>query len=109
MRVLFTPKVQDFYYELEIILLEKEYFSYKETADKYVADLFYGIETNLPKVRHKVASLYFNQYGKGMYYAAFRKSRNTTWYAFFTKYSENGETIYLVRYISNNHVIAQYL
>lgn len=33
----------------------------------------------------------------------------TQWYVFFTKYQDNGETIYLVRYISNNHVIAKYL
>lgn len=40
-------------------------------------------------------------------YATFRKSRNTQWYVFFNIYRQNGETIYLIRYISNNHVNAQ--
>ena len=109
MSVLFIPKVQDFYYELEIVLLEKGYFSYKEVADKYVADLFYSIETNLPRLRHRPAPKYYDKYGKGMYYASFPKNRRTTWYAFFTKYEENGETIYLVRYIGNNHTEAHHI
>ena len=109
MRVLFIPAVQDFYYELENILLEKGYFCYKETADKYVADLFHDIETNLPRLRHKPAPKHYDKYGKGMYYAAFVKNKRTTWYAFFTRYEENGETIYLVRYIGNNHTEAHHL
>ena len=109
MSVLFIPEVQDFYYELETVLLEKGYFSYKDTADKYVADLFRDIKTNLPELKHRPAPKYYDKYGKGMFYALFRKNRHTTWYAFFTKYEENGETIYLVRYISNNHTDAHHL
>lgn len=30
-------------------------------------------------------------------------------YGFFNVYDVGGETVYLVRYISNNHVIAQHL
>jgi len=52
---------------------------------------------------------YFDIFGKGMKYASFKKSRYTTWYVFFKTYEENGKTIYLVRYIANNHTIAQYL
>ena len=44
-----------------------------------------------------------------MYYTIFKKSKNTQWYVFFRVYKEKGEVIYQVRYISNNHVIAQYL
>ena len=33
----------------------------------------------------------------------------TQWYVFFTQYYAEGEIIYLVRYISNNHMIAKYL
>ena len=57
----------------------------------------------------KDAPVYFNRYGEGMMYSSFWKNRNTQWYVFFSKYKEKGEIIYLVRYISNNHVIAQYL
>ena len=97
MKVLFSPSVQDYYYELEIVLLEKGYFSYKEYADNYVAELFNNISTNLSKLRHRKAPKRYDKYGKGLYYATFTKNKHTTWYAFFTKYEDNGDIIYLVR------------
>jgi len=109
MKVLALPEVTDYIESLVPILYEKGYFIYKETARKYVKDLYDDIKTNLPIHLHKPAPPYFNRYGKGMYYAAFRKSKNTIWYAFFNKYQDDGETIYLIRYISNNHLIAKYL
>ena len=108
-KVLYTPEVQDFYFELERVLLEKGYFSYKETSDKYVADLFNGINNSLPNVRHRRAPEHYAKYGKDVHYAAFRKNKHTTWYAFFTKYEDKGDTIYLVRYIGNNHTEAHHL
>ena len=108
-KVLHTPEVQDFYYELENILFEKGYFSYKETSNKYVADLLNGIKTNLPNVRHRRAPKCYAKYGKDLHYASFKKNKRTTWYAFFTKYEENGDTIYLVRYIGTNHTEAHHL
>jgi len=44
-----------------------------------------------------------------MKYIVIKKNKNTHWYVFFEITQSNGETIYKVRYISNNHVIAQYL
>ena len=46
-----------------------------------------------------------------MEYAVFKKSKRTSWYIFFNTYEDEqtGEDIYLVRYIGNNHTIAQYL
>ena len=44
-----------------------------------------------------------------MQYASFRKNKETQWYVFFNTYRQDGEIIYLIRYISNNHVIAQFL
>lgn len=44
-----------------------------------------------------------------MLYASFTKNKRTTWYVFFNEYEVAGETVYLVRYISNNHVIAHHL
>ena len=90
-------------------LYENGYFSYEADAVDYVEGLIDDIQTNLPTKRHKPAPPYFDRYGKNMKYAGFKKNKHTTWYAFFKTYEENGETCYLVRYISNNHVIAQYL
>lgn len=109
MKVLFLPEVRMYFQELQDILFEKEYFGFEESAVQYVRDLIFDIEATLPERVSKIAPPYFNRYGKELRYASFRKNRNTQWYVFFNKYRENGEVIYLVRYISNNHIIAQYL
>lgn len=109
MKVLFLPEVRQYLQELQDILFEKEYFGFEETAVQYIRDLILDIEETLPLMAGKNAPAYFNRYGRGMKYATFRKNRNTQWYAFFNKYKENGEIIYVVRYISNNHTITQYL
>ena len=109
MKILAIPAVTEYIESLVPILYEKGYFSYRETARKYVKDLYDDIKTNLPKKRHKPAPAHYDKYGKDMFYAAFPKSKRTTWYAFFDKYEENGEIIYLIRYIGNNHTEAHHL
>ena len=109
MKVLFLPEVQEYYDNLEHILYEKGYFSYPDDSKKYVRELINDIKTNLQKKSHRQAPEYFDQYGKNMEYAGFTKNRRTTWYVFFTRYLENDEEIYLVRYIANNHTVSQYL
>jgi hypothetical protein len=109
MKVLFLPEVRRYFRELENVLFEKEYFGFEESAIQYVRELFFDIEKTLPMRANKIAPPYFSRYGNDMFYATFRKSKTTQWYVFFTKYKEAGETVYLVRYITNNHVNAQYL
>jgi len=109
MRVIFIPEVQDYLDSLIPVLYKNEYFGFEDSAIRYVDDLIDDIKANLPTYTHKPAPKYFDKYGKGMFYAAFRKNKQTVWYAFFTKYNENNNTIYLVRYIANNHTIAQHL
>ena len=107
MKIVTLPEVRKYLKELIQILYEKEYFGFEAYAQKYVEDLFHDILTNLPYKLKKPAPPYFKRYGTKMLYATFRKSRNTQWYVFFNIYRQNGETIYLIRYISNNHVDAQ--
>jgi hypothetical protein len=109
MKVLAIPEVHAYLEDLAETLYEKEYFSFKETARKYVIDLFDDIKSNLPTKLKRPAPSYFDQYGTDMEYAVFKKNKRTSWYVFFDIYEENEEIIYLVRYIANNHVIAQYL
>jgi hypothetical protein len=109
MKVLVVPEVQVYMQKLVFILFEKGYFSYEDNARKYVKELYDDFKTNLPTRSHKPAPKHFDTYGKNMKYAGFPKNKRTTWYVFFTTYMENGEEIYLVRYIANNHTIAQYL
>ncbi|MCL2040752.1 MAG: hypothetical protein FWG84_01760 [Bacteroidales bacterium] len=109
MKVIVLSEVLEYFEDLVVILYEREYFGFEDTALKYVIELYDDIVATLPTRLHKPAPAYFDRYGKNMKYAAFRKNKSTTWYAFFTTYWENGKTIYLVRYVANNHTIAQYL
>jgi len=109
MKVIVLPKVLDYFEELVIILYEKEYFSFLDTSQKYIDELFDEIKEFLPTRVHKSAPIYFDKYGKDMEYAVFKKSKRTSWYVFFRTYRENGEDVYQVRYIANNHLIAQHL
>ena len=109
MKVTAIPEIIEYIENLVPILYEKGYFSYKEAAKKYVDDLYDDIQNYLPIRQHKPAPQYYDKYGKDMYYAVFKKNRRTSWYAFFSKYEENGEIIYLIRYIGNNHTEAKHL
>lgn len=104
MRTIFLPEVLDYFNELTKSLYEKGYFGFEENALKYVDELIEDIETSLHLKLKKPAPLQFIKFGKNMYYCAFKKNRNTTWYVFFTIYQVNNERVYLVRYISNNHI-----
>ena len=111
MKVITLPEVQQYLESLKKILFENEYFSFEDTAQKYVDDLFDDIITTLPTRLHKPASKYFDKYGKDMEYAVFTKNKRTSWYVFFTTYEdeETGEDIFLIRFIGNNHTVSQYL
>ena len=109
MKVIFTSNVLVYFEELVFTLYNKEYFGFLEASQRYVAELIDEITTTLPLRSHRPAPNYFDRYGKSMKYAIFIKNRHTTWYVFFKTYSKNGEKIYLVRYIGNNHTIAHYL
>ena len=84
-------------------------FFIKDSAVKYVIDLEKDIRTNLPYKIKRPAPPYFDRYGKKLLYSIFRKNKATQWYVFFNVYQEDAETILLIRYISNNHVSAQYI
>ena len=109
MRVIAKPEVYGYLEELVNVLYENGYFGFEDDAIEYVKDLVFDIEKNLHTKLKKRAPKYFERYGKGLYYAGFKKNKRTTWYVFFTKYMENEEEIYLVRYIANNHEIAHHL
>ena len=109
MKVVIIPEVREYMKELQIILYEKDYFGFEETAQKYTDELLDDILHTIYIRLHKPAPKYFDKYGKDLYYTSFKKNKHTTWYVFFTKYRQNEEIIYLIRYIANNHTIAKYL
>lgn len=109
MRVLVSPEVRSYFYELSLILYEKDYFGFLESAEKYVEELFADIKSSLPYKLKRPAPPYFERYGDKLLYATFTKNKTTQWYVFFNVYRKKNETIYLVRFISNNHVVSKYL
>ncbi len=109
MKVILLPNVLLYLEELAHILYLNNYFGFEESAHAYIDELLDDIETNLHYSLHKEASPYFDKYGQGMYYATFRKNKHTFWYVFFDKYSSDDNIVYVVRFIGNNHTIAQYL
>jgi len=109
MNVVFLPEVRTYMRNLVTTLYEKGYFGFQDSSRKYVIELHNDIITYLPIHPSKPAPKYFEKYGKDLKYAVFKKSKHTQWYVFFKIYKVKGEIIYQIRYISNNHLIAQYL
>ena len=109
MKVIVTTEVYELLENLVIILYEQGYFGLEENARKYVNELHDDITRTLPTRPKKSAPPYFDKYGEGMYYTAFKKNRRTSWYAFFRIYQKDGELYYQVRHIANNHTVSQHL
>ena len=109
MKVLFLPEVSQQFIDLVGILYDKGDMSFLDQALAYSESLFREIQSSLPLKVHRKAPSWFNRFGKAMDYAVFPKNDHTTWYVFFNVYEIGGESVYLVRYMSNNHVIAHHL
>lgn len=93
-----------FFDELFDILIDKGYFSFYETSEKYLEDLIRFIEENLEIYPHKSAPDYFCKYGNNLHYIKYERNQQTTWYIFF----EKGIDFYFIRHITNNHVVGKY-
>lgn len=110
MKVVFSKDVREYLKELSEIMYEKGYFSFFDSSEEYMRLLINDIATTLPYRQAKRAPSYFDKYSENMYYSMFRKSKHTQWYVFFNIFEDNNkEYIYLVSFISNNHMIAQLL
>ena len=109
MKVLFLPEVVNQFLELAEILYNEGYLGFKDSAIYYSQQLFLDIQKNLPIKVAKEAPAYFERYGTDLFYSSFSKNKHTTWYVFYSVHILDGETIYLVRHLTNNHVIAQHL
>ena len=86
MSVLFLPEVVDQFLELTQILFDKGYLNSKDAAIEYS-----------------------ECYGTNLLYSSFKHSRHTTWYVLYSAYDIGDDTVFLVRHLTNNHVIAHRL
>jgi hypothetical protein len=104
MNVEYSPEAIIYLKNLTTILYDKGYFSYIETATNYVDKLTSNIENTIDSILKRKAPIYFSKFGRDMYYATYKPNKHTTWYVFFNYKDDR----YLIRYITNNHVSAQY-
>ncbi|NLB26014.1 MAG: hypothetical protein GX820_04895 [Bacteroidales bacterium] len=100
----FEKTALSFLEDLADILLIKEYFSFVETADRYIEDIVSFIMDNIYTAPHKSAPPYFAKYGKSLFYISYNRNKNTTWYIFFEKTAHH----LLIRHITNNHIAGKY-
>jgi hypothetical protein len=110
MKIILIPEVLRYLEDLTHRLYFNHYFGSEEAAREYVDEIIDDIAENLPTLTRKDATPYFDRFGEGMYYVTLRKNRHTHWYVFFDVYTDDNEqTIHVVRYIGNNHNLAQHL
>jgi hypothetical protein len=103
--VVFSQEVELFLDELLSLLFEKGYFAFPDSAKQYVDNLISYIEQNIGLLAGKDAPVYFSRYGQNLKYIKYRANKATTWYIFYQE--RNG--VFLIRYITNNHVAAHFL
>ncbi len=108
MRVILIPEVEDYLYELVEILYRNEYFGFKSSAVSYVVNLISEIENNIQFSTRRKAPLYFNRYGKDLLCSFFSINKSTTWYVFYSIYLVGNEEVYVIKFITNNHVHGRY-
>ena len=103
--IVYAKEVEQFLDELLIILFEKGYFGFPDSAKSYVDKLLDYVKRNIGILPGRDAPKYFSRYAKNMKYIIYRANQSTEWYVFYQQYG----TIFLIRHITNNHVAAQYL
>ncbi|MEO6639399.1 MAG: hypothetical protein ABIN25_14060 [Ginsengibacter sp.] len=92
--VILLPSVNDKLKNLVFVLYKKEYFSFLESAEKYVNNIYDFIYA-IPTLQHKPTKN--KNYGE--YYCRYRHNKNTTWYITF----DHEDDLYLIKNITNNH------
>jgi hypothetical protein len=97
-QIVTSPQVEHYLNNRVDILYYKEYFGFIENAEKYVDRLTGDIEKHLIHKTHKTTPKRLLK--RGIYYAAFRINKHTTWYVFFDKKGNR----YFIEYITNNHM-----
>ena len=102
--IVFSQDVELFLDELLILLFEKGYFAFPDSAKQYVDNLISYIEQNIGMYAGKDAPAYFSRYGQNLKYITYRANKITQWYIFYQE--RNG--VFLIRYITNNHVAAHF-
>ena len=100
----YLPEVEIYLSELIELLYAKGYFSFPDQAINYVRKIREYIENEIYTAHKRKAPKHFSQYGKEMSFFIYKVNDYTSWYIFF----QQEDDVYLIRYITNNHVSAKY-
>ena len=103
-KIIYDRDVEIFLDDLLIILFEKGYFRFPDSAKSYVDRILTFVEKNIGIIPGRDAPPYFNQYADDMKYIAYRANKTTTWYIFYLQ----RDNIFLITNITNNHVAAKH-
>lgn len=93
-KVIISEDVREKLIDLIDILIENDYFSFKENAHNYVEEIIAFIYS-IPELRRKPTK--HNRFGN--YYCKFKPNRKTTWFATF----DIQDDVFLIKNIINNH------
>ena len=102
--IIFSKKVELYLDELMLLLFEEEYFGFPDSAKSYVDNVVSFVEQYIGILPSKNAPDYFQRFGRNLKYITFLANKRTSWYIFY----QERNNIYLIRYITNNHVAAQH-
>jgi len=103
--IIFAKEVELYLDSLMLLLFEEEYFGFPDSAKSYVDHLILFVEQYIGILPCKNAPEHFQRFGQNLKYITYQANKRTSWYIFY----QERNNIYLVRYIANNHTIAQYL
>lgn len=96
-KVLYKSQVEDYLFDLVVILFKDDYFSYLENADSYKNNIVDFVENNIQNFPSKKTPSNLETFGSN--YIFYKSNARTTWYIFFEQQDKN----YLVTQILNNH------
>ncbi|GHT41586.1 hypothetical protein AGMMS49965_11600 [Bacteroidia bacterium] len=102
--IIFSDDVDLYLNELAIVLFEKGYFCFPESAQAYVDGIIDFMIENIGIRPGRVAPPYFSQYGPNLEYIRYPANKHTSWYGFYQQVVNR----FYVWHITNNHVAAQY-
>ena len=108
-QVRFLPEVVDQFLKLADILYDEGYLGFRDAALDYSERLFREIATQLPIKVRKGAPTFFKRQDVDLFYSAFPRNKHTIWYVFFSVHEVDGDVVYLVRNLTNNHLLAQHM
>jgi hypothetical protein len=97
-----SPKAEKYFENLIVVLIKKEYFSYRENAEDYVLSILNEIQNYIDVLPHRNPKVSPLPIVKNLKYITINKGKRTSWYVFFTVGKLN-KSKFKIRHISNNH------